>query len=143
MFLENEHETRRSPIDQREVISRIYRITAGTIHNSQWVYDKSRVLIMQTPMVFLFCASLCDLWAKYIVPYGHIPRPTFHIPPPLLSARVRAAVTIRHLLRWLLSHQPPPSVAFAEPQRCAPPFPQPPLGKGFPLVPYHCFTIVT
>lgn len=51
-----------------------------------------------------------------------------------LSARVRAAVTIRHLLRWLLSRQPPPSVVFADPKGAHPRSPNCRRAKVFPLL---------
>lgn len=65
----------------------------------------------------------------------HIPRSTFPIPHNklFLSARVRAAVTIRHLLRWLLSRQPPPSVVFADPKSAHPRSPNCRRAKVFPL----------
>ena len=66
----------------------------------------------------------------------HIPHSTFHIPhyKLFLSARVRAAVTIRHLLRWLLSRQPPPSVVFAAPKGAHPRSPKCRRAKVFPLL---------
>ena len=71
----------------------------------------------------------------------HIPHSTFHIPhyTLFLSARVRAAVTIRHLLRWLLSRQPPPSVVFADPKGAHPRSPKCRRAKVFPLlIPLFC-----
>ena len=71
----------------------------------------------------------------------HIPHSTFHIPHNklFLSARVRAAVTIRHLLRWLLSRQPPPSVVFAAPKGAHPRSPKCRRAKVFPLlIPLFC-----
>ena len=66
----------------------------------------------------------------------HIPHSTFHIPhyTLFLSARVRAAVTVRHLLRWLLSRQPPPSVVFADPKGAHPRSPKCRWAKVFPLL---------
>lgn len=66
----------------------------------------------------------------------HIPRSTFHIPHNklFLSARVRAAFTVRHLLRWLLSRQPPPSVVFADPKGAHPRSPKCRRAKVFPLL---------
>ena len=66
----------------------------------------------------------------------HIPHSTFHIPhyKLFLSARVRAAVTVRHLLRWLLSRQPPPSVVFADPKGAHPRSPKCRRAKVFPLL---------
>ena len=66
----------------------------------------------------------------------NIPHSTFHIPHNklFLSARVRAAVTIRHLLRWLLSRQPPPSVVFAAPKGAHPRSPKCRRAKVFPLL---------
>ena len=66
----------------------------------------------------------------------HIPHTTFHIPhyKLFLSARVRAAVTVRHLLRWLLSRQPPPSVVFADPKGAHPRSPNCRRAKVFPLL---------
>ena len=71
----------------------------------------------------------------------HVPHSTFHIPHNklFLSARVRAAVTVRHLLRWLLSRQPPPSVVFAAPKGAHPRSPKCRLAKVFPLlIPLFC-----
>ena len=71
----------------------------------------------------------------------HIPHSTFHIPhyTLFLSARLRAAFTIRHLLRWLLSRQPPPSVAFADPKGAHPRSPNCRRAKVFPLlIPLFC-----
>ena len=71
----------------------------------------------------------------------NIPRSTFHIPhyKLFLSARVRAAVTVRHLLRWLLSRQPPPSVVFAAPKGAHPRSPKCRRAKVFPLlIPLFC-----
>ena len=71
----------------------------------------------------------------------NIPHSTFHIPhyKLFLSARVRAAVTIRHLLRWLLSRQPPPSVVFAAPKGAHPRSPKCRRAKVFPLlIPLFC-----
>ena len=66
----------------------------------------------------------------------NIPRSTFHIPhyKLFLSARVRAAFTIRHLLRWLLSRQPPPFVVFADPKGAHPRSPNCRRAKVFPLL---------
>ena len=66
----------------------------------------------------------------------HIPHSTFHIPhyTLFLSARVRAAVTVRHLLRWLLSRLPPPSVVFAAPKGAHPRSPKCRRAKVFPLL---------
>ena len=66
----------------------------------------------------------------------HIPHSTFHIPhyKLFLSARVRAAVKVRHLLRWLLSRQPPPSVVFAAPKGAHPRSPKCRRAKVFPLL---------
>ena len=66
----------------------------------------------------------------------NIPHSTFNIPHNklFLSARVRAAVTIRHLLRWLLSRQPPPSVVFADPKGAHPRSPKCRRAKVFPLL---------
>ena len=66
----------------------------------------------------------------------NIPHSTFHIPHNklFLSARVRAAVTVRHLLRWLLSRQPPPSVVFADPKGAHPRSPKCRRAKVFPLL---------
>ena len=66
----------------------------------------------------------------------HIQHSTFHIPhyKLFLSARVRAAFTIRHLLRWLLSRQPPPSVVFAVPKGAHPRSPNCRRAKVFPLL---------
>ena len=66
----------------------------------------------------------------------HIPHSTFHIPhyTLFLSARVRAAVTIWHLLQWLLSRQPPPSVVFADPKGAHPRSPKCRRAKVFPLL---------
>ena len=66
----------------------------------------------------------------------NIPHSTFHIPhyKLFLSARVRAAVTVRHLLRWLLSRQPPPSVVFADPKGAHPRSPKCRRAKVFPLL---------
>ena len=94
------------------------------------------VLLVSSPHGI--CVPQCDLWAyktpawpHSIIPHPtdhstfnvqhstfHIPHSTFHIPhyKLFLSARVRAAFTIWHLLRWLLSRQPPPSVVFADPK---------------------------
>ena len=93
------------------------------------------------------CVPQCDLWA-YKTPAWphstfriqhstfHIPHSTFHIPhyKLFLSARVRAAVTVRHLLRWLLSRQPPPSVVFAVPKGAHPRSPNCRRAKVFPLL---------
>ena len=71
----------------------------------------------------------------------HIPHTTFHIPhyKLFLSARVRAAFTVRHLLRWLLSRQPPPSVVFAAPKGAHPRSPKCRRAKVFPLlIPLFC-----
>ena len=66
----------------------------------------------------------------------HIPHSTFPIPHNklFLSARVRAAFTVRHLLRWLLSRQPPPSVVFADPKGAHPRSPKCRRAKVFPLL---------
>ena len=66
----------------------------------------------------------------------NIPHTTFHIPhyKLFLSARVRAAVKVRHLLRWLLSRQPPPSVVFADPKGAHPRSPKCRRAKVFPLL---------
>ena len=73
----------------------------------------------------------------------HIPHSTFHIPHStfniphytlFLSARVRAAFTVRHLLRWLLSRQPPPSVVFADPKGAHSRSPNCHWAKVFPLL---------
>lgn len=66
----------------------------------------------------------------------NIPHSTFHIPhyKLFLSARVRAAFTIRHLLRWLLSRQPPPFVVFADPKGAHPRSPNCRRAKVFPLL---------
>ena len=114
------------------------------------------------------CVPQCDLWAYKTPawPYSafnhsssdgpfhvqhstfntprstfHIQHSTFHIPhyKLFLSARVRAAVTVRHLLRWLLSRQPPPSVVFAEPKGAHPRSPKCRRAKVFPLlIPLFC-----
>ena len=71
----------------------------------------------------------------------HIQHSTFHIPhyKLFLSARVRAAVTVRHLLRWLLSRQPPPSVVFAASKGAHPRSPKCRRAKVFPLlIPLFC-----
>ena len=66
----------------------------------------------------------------------NIPHSTFHIPhyKLFLSARVRAAFTIWHLLQWLLSRQPPPSVVFADPKGAHPRSPKCRWAKVFPLL---------
>ena len=66
----------------------------------------------------------------------NIPHSTFHIPhyKLFLSARVRAAFTIWHLLQWLLSRQPPPSVVFADPKGAHPRSPNCRRAKVFPLL---------
>ena len=66
----------------------------------------------------------------------NIPHSTFHIPHNklFLSARVRAAVKVRHLLRWLLSRQPPPSVVFVDPKGAHPRSPNCRRAKVFPLL---------
>ena len=93
------------------------------------------------------CVPLCDLWA-YKTPAWphstfriqhstfHVPHSTFHIPHNklFLSARVRAAVKVRHLLRWLLSRQPPPSVVFADPKGAHSRSPNCRRAKVFPLL---------
>ena len=76
----------------------------------------------------------------------HIQHSTFNIPhSPIphyklfLSARVRAAFTIWHLLQWLLSRQPPPSVVFAAPKGAHPRSPKCRRAKVFPLlIPLFC-----
>ena len=71
----------------------------------------------------------------------HIQHSTFHIPHNklFLSARVRAAFTVRHLLRWLLSRQPPPSVVFADPKSAHPRSPNCRRAQVFPLlIPLFC-----
>ena len=94
------------------------------------------------------CVPLCYLWA-YKTPAWphsafnhspsdgpfHVQHSTFHIPhyKLFLSARVRAAFTIRHLLRWLLSRQPPPSVVFADPKGAHSRSPNCRRAKVFPL----------
>lgn len=108
------------------------------------------------------CVPQCDLWAyktpawphsafnhsssdgPFHVQHSNISRSTFHIPHNklFLSARVRAAVTVRHLLRWLLSRQPPPSVVFADPKGAHPRSPNCRRAKVFPCS-YHCFAMVT
>lgn len=98
------------------------------------------------------CVPQCDLWAyktpawpHSIIPHptdhsnvqhSNVQRSTFHIPhyKLFLSARVRAAFTIRHLLRWLLSRQPPPSVVFADPKGAHPRSPNCRRAKVFPLL---------
>ena len=96
------------------------------------------VLLVSSPHGI--CVPQCDQWAyktpafriqsfliRRTIPRStfhvqhstfNIPRSTFNIPhyTLFLSARVRAAFTVRHLLRWLLSRQPPPSVVFADPK---------------------------
>ena len=117
------------------------------------------VLLVSSPHGI--CASQCYLWAyktpawpHSIIPHPtdhstfnvqhstfHIPHSTFHIPhyKLFLSARVRAAVTVRHLLRWLLSRQPPPSVVFAAPKGAHPRSPKCRRAKVFPLlIPLFC-----
>ena len=103
------------------------------------------VLLVSSPHGI--CVPQCDLWA-YKTPAWphstfriqhstfHIPHSTFHIPhyKLFLSARVRAAVTVRHLLRWLLSRQPPPSVVFAAPKGAHPRSPKCRRAKVFPLL---------
>ena len=66
----------------------------------------------------------------------HVQHSTFHIPhyKLFLSARVRAAFTVRHLLRWLLSRQPPPSVVFADPKGVHSRSPNCRRAKVFPLL---------
>lgn len=66
----------------------------------------------------------------------HVQHSTFHIPHNklFLSARVRAAFTVRNLLRWLLSRQPPPSVVFAVPKGAHPRSPKCRRAKVFPLL---------
>ena len=115
------------------------------------------VLLVSSPHGI--CVPLCDLWA-YKTPAWphstfriqhstfHVPRSTFHIPRStfpiphnklFLSARVRAAVTVRHLLRWLLSRQPPPYVVFAAPKGAHPRSPNCRRAKVFPLlIPLFC-----
>ena len=102
------------------------------------------------------CVPLCDLWAyktpawpHSIIPHPtdhstfNIPRSTFYVQHStfniphytlFLSARVRAAVTVRHLLRWLLSRQPPPSVVFAVPKGAHPRSPNCRRAKVVPLL---------
>ena len=122
------------------------------------------VLLVSSPHGI--CVPQCDQWAyktpawpHSIVPHPtdhftfniprsnnprstfHIPHSTFHIPHNklFLSARVRAAVTVRHLLRWLLSRQPPPSVVFAAPKGAHPRSPKCRRAKVFPLlIPLFC-----
>lgn len=117
------------------------------------------VLLASTPHGI--CVPLCYLWAYKTPAWPHsafnrsssdgpfhvqhstfqqstfnIPHSTFHIPhyKLFLSARVRAAFTIRHLLRWLLSRQPPPSVVFADPKGAHPRSPNCRRAKVFPLL---------
>ena len=119
------------------------------------------VLLVSSPHGI--CVPQCDLWAyktpawpHSIIPHPtdhstfniprstlhvqhstfHIPHSTFHIPhyKLFLSARVRAAVTVRHLLQWLLSRQPPPSVVFADPKGAHPRSPKCRRAKVFPLL---------
>ena len=119
------------------------------------------VLLVSSPHGI--CVPQCDLWAyktpawpHSIIPHPtdhstfniprstfhvqhstfNIPHSTFHIPhyKLFLSARVRAAVTVRHLLRWLLSRQPPPSVVFAAPKGAHPRSPKCRRAKVFPLL---------
>lgn len=105
------------------------------------------VLLVSSPHGI--CVPQCYLWAyktpawpHSIIPHPtdhstfNIPRSTFHIPhyTLFLSARVRAAVTIRHLLRWLLSRQPPPFVVFADPKGAHPRSPNCRRAKVFPLL---------
>ena len=107
------------------------------------------------------CVPQCDLWAyktpawpHSIIPHPtdhstfniprstfHVQHSTFHIPhyTLFLSARVRAAFTVRNLLRWLLSRQPPPSVVFADPKGAHPRSPKCRRAKVFPLlIPLFC-----
>lgn len=74
--------------------------------------------------------------STFHVPTIHVQHSTFHIPhyKLFLSARVRAAFTVRHLLRWLLSRQPPPSVVFADPKGAHPRSPNCRRAKVFPLL---------
>lgn len=105
------------------------------------------VLLVSSPHGI--CVPQCYLWAyktpawpHSIIPHPtdhstfNIPRSTFNIPhyKLFLSARVRAAFTIRHLLRWLLSRQPPPSVVFADPKGAHPRSPNCRRAKVFPLL---------
>lgn len=105
------------------------------------------VLLVSSPHGI--CVPQCYLWAyktpawpHSIIPHPtdhstfNIPRSTFNIPhyTLFLSARVRAAVTIRHLLRWLLSRQPPPSVVFADPKGAHSRSPNCRRAKVFPLL---------
>ena len=103
------------------------------------------VLLVSSPHGI--CVPQCDLWAyktpawphsTFHIPHStfHIPHTTFHIPhyKLFLSARVRAAVTIWHLLQWLLSRQPPPSVVFADPKGAHPRSPKCRRAKVFPLL---------
>ena len=119
------------------------------------------VLLASTPLASVFLSAICG---RIKLPHGriqsflirrtiprstfHIPHSTFHIPHStfhiphyklFLSARVRAAVTVRHLLRWLLSRQPPPSVVFAAPKGAHPRSPKCRRAKVFPLlIPLFC-----
>lgn len=112
------------------------------------------VLLVSSPHGI--CVPQCDQWAyktpafriqsflirrtisrsTFHVPTIHVQHSTFHIPhyKLFLSARVRAAFTIRHLLRWLLSRQPPPSVVFADPKGAHSRSPNCRRAKVFPLL---------
>ena len=114
------------------------------------------VLLASTPLASVFLSAICG---RIKLPHGriphsivphptdhftfnishstfHIPHSTFHIPhyKLFLSARVRAAFTIWHLLQWLLSRQPPPSVVFAVPKGAHSRSPNCHWAKVFPLL---------
>ena len=119
------------------------------------------VLLASTPLASVFLSAICG---RIKLPHGriqsflirrtiprstfhvqhstfNIPHSTFHIPhyKLFLSARVRAAFTVRNLLRWLLSRQPPPSVVFADPKGAHPRSPKCRRAKVFPLlIPLFC-----
>ena len=114
------------------------------------------VLLASTPLASVFLSAICGRIKLPMAAFNHsssdgpfhvqrstfhIPHSTFHIPhyTLFLSARVRAAFTIRHLLRWLLSRQPPPSVVFADPKGAHPRSPKCRRAKVFPLlIPLFC-----
>ena len=120
------------------------------------------VLLVSSPHGI--CVPQCDLWAyktpawpHSIIPHPtdhstfnvqhstfHIPHSTFHIPhyTLFLSARVRAAVTVRHLLGGS-SHASPHHLWCLRPPKVRIPVPPNAVGQRFSPCSYHCFAIVT